>query len=67
MKDHKTRIEGRASRAGQEKCSAPLTDFGRAVAKAEGQRLKAETNWISFEIEILNETERKIIYDDFGA
>jgi len=35
--------------------------------KAEGQRLKTETNWISVEIEILNETERKIIYDDFGS
>jgi tRNA threonylcarbamoyladenosine biosynthesis protein TsaE len=35
--------------------------------KAEGRRLKAETKWISAKIEILNETERKIIYDDFGA
>ena len=31
------------------------------------ERLKAETNWMSVEIEILNETERKIIYDDPGA
>ena len=35
--------------------------------KAEGRRLKAETKWISVSIEILSETERKIIYDDFGA
>jgi MFS family permease len=35
--------------------------------KAEGGRLKAEGKWISVEIEIVNETERKIVYDDSGA
>jgi tRNA threonylcarbamoyladenosine biosynthesis protein TsaE len=31
------------------------------------EKLKAETKWISAKIEILNETERRIVYDDFGA
>jgi tRNA threonylcarbamoyladenosine biosynthesis protein TsaE len=35
--------------------------------KAKGRRLKAETKWISAKIEIVGETERKIVYDDFGA
>jgi len=35
--------------------------------KAEGGRRKAETKWISAKIEILNETEREIVYDDSGA
>ena len=35
--------------------------------RAEGGRQKAETKWISVKIEILNESERKIIYDDLGA
>ena len=35
--------------------------------KAEGRRQKAETKWIFVKIEILGESERRIIYDDFGA
>lgn len=35
--------------------------------KAESGKWEIETKWISVEIKILNETERKIIYDDFGA
>lgn len=35
--------------------------------KAEGGRRMAETKWISVEIEIVNESERKIVYDDLGA
>jgi tRNA threonylcarbamoyladenosine biosynthesis protein TsaE len=35
--------------------------------EAEGGRRKAENNTIAVNIEILSETERKIIYDDFGA
>jgi len=35
--------------------------------KAEGRRQKVETKWISAKIEILNETERRIVYDNFGA
>jgi len=35
--------------------------------KAEGRRLKAEIKWISAKIEILNETARKIVYDNPGA
>jgi tRNA threonylcarbamoyladenosine biosynthesis protein TsaE len=35
--------------------------------KAEGRRQQAETKWISAKIEIIGETERRIIYDDFGA
>ena len=35
--------------------------------KAEGRRQKAETKWISVKIEIVSESERKIVYDDFGA
>jgi len=31
------------------------------------ERLKPEEKWIFVKIEILNESERKIIYDDFGA
>jgi tRNA threonylcarbamoyladenosine biosynthesis protein TsaE len=35
--------------------------------RAEGRKQKAETKWISVKIEILNESERRIVYDDFGA
>jgi tRNA A37 threonylcarbamoyladenosine biosynthesis protein TsaE len=35
--------------------------------EAEGGRRKAENKTIAVNIEILSETERKIIYDDFGA
>jgi tRNA threonylcarbamoyladenosine biosynthesis protein TsaE len=35
--------------------------------KAEGRMLKAEKKWISITIEILNEAERKIVYDSPGA
>ena len=35
--------------------------------KAEVRRLKAEIKWISAKIEILNETARKIVYDNPGA
>jgi tRNA threonylcarbamoyladenosine biosynthesis protein TsaE len=35
--------------------------------KAEGRGQKAETKWISVKIEILSESERKIVYDDFGS
>ncbi len=35
--------------------------------KAESGKRKAETQWLSVEIEIVSDTERKIIYDDFGA
>ena len=35
--------------------------------KAEGRMLKAETKWISAKIEILNEKEREIVYDNPGA
>jgi len=34
---------------------------------AEGRRQKAETQWVSVKIEIIGETERKIIYDGPGA
>jgi tRNA threonylcarbamoyladenosine biosynthesis protein TsaE len=35
--------------------------------KSEAGSQKPEEKWVSVKIEILNETERKIIYDDFGA
>jgi len=35
--------------------------------KAEGGRQNAETRWLSVKIEIVSETERKIMYDDPGA
>jgi tRNA threonylcarbamoyladenosine biosynthesis protein TsaE len=35
--------------------------------KTEGETGETDTKWISVQIEILNETERQIIYDDFGA
>ena len=35
--------------------------------KAESGKRKAETKWISVAIEFLGETERRIVYDDFGA
>jgi tRNA threonylcarbamoyladenosine biosynthesis protein TsaE len=35
--------------------------------KAEDGKQKAETKWVLVKIEILNESERKIVYDDFGA
>jgi len=35
--------------------------------EAESGKRKAENKMIAVEIEILSETERKIIYDDFGA
>ena len=35
--------------------------------KAEGRRQKAETEWVSVKIEILGESERRIVYDGFGA
>ena len=35
--------------------------------KAEVSRQKSETKWISVKIEIMNESERRIVYDDFGA
>ena len=35
--------------------------------KAESGKRKAETRWISVKFEIAGETERRIIYDDFGA
>ena len=35
--------------------------------KAEGRRQKTEKKWISIKIEVLNESERRIIYDDLGA
>jgi len=35
--------------------------------KAEGRSQKAETKWVSVKIEILNESERRIVYDGFGA
>jgi tRNA threonylcarbamoyladenosine biosynthesis protein TsaE len=35
--------------------------------KAEGVRRKADKGPKEIRIEILNETERKILYDDFGA
>lgn len=35
--------------------------------KAEGRRHKAEAKWVSVKIEILSESQRKIVYDDFGA
>jgi hypothetical protein len=34
---------------------------------ADGRWQMAETGWISVKIEIVNESERKIVYDDFGA
>ena len=36
-----------------------------ATKRSEGG--KAETNWLAVKIEIVNETERRIIYDDPGA
>jgi tRNA threonylcarbamoyladenosine biosynthesis protein TsaE len=35
--------------------------------KAESGKRKAENKMIEVQIEILNESERKIVYDDFGA
>ena len=35
--------------------------------KPEARSQKSEEKWIFVKIEILNESERKIIYDDFGA
>ena len=35
--------------------------------KSEVRSQKSEEKWIFVKIEILNESERKIIYDDFGA
>jgi tRNA threonylcarbamoyladenosine biosynthesis protein TsaE len=35
--------------------------------KAENGKRKTETKMIEVQIEIISETERKIIYDDFGA
>jgi tRNA A37 threonylcarbamoyladenosine biosynthesis protein TsaE len=35
--------------------------------KAESGKRKAENKMIEVQIEILNESERRIIYDDFGA
>jgi tRNA threonylcarbamoyladenosine biosynthesis protein TsaE len=35
--------------------------------KTEDRRQKAETKWIFVKIEILGESERRIIYDDFGT
>jgi tRNA threonylcarbamoyladenosine biosynthesis protein TsaE len=35
--------------------------------KAEGGRRKAENKMIEVQIEILTDSERKIVYDDFGA
>jgi tRNA threonylcarbamoyladenosine biosynthesis protein TsaE len=35
--------------------------------KAESRKRKAENKMIEVKIEIVSETERKIIYDDFGA
>lgn len=34
---------------------------------ADGRWQMAETKWISVKIEIVNESERKIVYDDSGA
>ena len=36
-------------------------------AIAESGTRKADTKWISVRIEIVGETERKIVYDDLGA
>jgi tRNA threonylcarbamoyladenosine biosynthesis protein TsaE len=35
--------------------------------RTEGQRLKTESNWVSVKIEIVGESERRIVYDDPGT
>jgi tRNA threonylcarbamoyladenosine biosynthesis protein TsaE len=52
--------DGRSKMEDGKKAESGNSDKSRAGRKTE-------TKWISVEIEILNDTERKITYDDFGA
>jgi tRNA threonylcarbamoyladenosine biosynthesis protein TsaE len=42
-----------------------IEEGGKTKAESDGR--KAESKWISVAIEITGETERRIVYDDFGA
>jgi tRNA threonylcarbamoyladenosine biosynthesis protein TsaE len=44
-----------------------VIEWAERLSRVESQESYAGENWLRVKIEILSETERKIVYDDFGA